>query len=293
MFPLKKTVSSNELAEALDLPFFGEADIQISNVASYDRKQAGSLCFLTRGQPKASSSVVFASEKNVEVAVILSSQPRLDFIRSLEYLDKTPGFLRSDRAADIHPSAKIGANVFVDTDVVIGANTIIEPNVVILAGTRIGSQCLIRANATLGSDGFGFERLADGTPVKFIHLGGLHIGDNVEIGANTCIAKGTLGNTVIEDRVKIDNLVHIAHNCLIRQGAFVIAGAEISGGVDIGENAWIAPQACTMQKIKIGNNATVGLGAVVTKDVEEQAIVVGNPASPLSRKSVSPKGTDK
>jgi UDP-3-O-[3-hydroxymyristoyl] glucosamine N-acyltransferase len=126
--------------------------------------------------------------------------------------------------------------------------------------------------------------MEDGTPVKFIHLGGVVIGDNVEIGSCTCIAKGTLSNTIIEDDVKIDNLVHVAHNCIIRKGAFIIASSVLCGGVDVGENTWVAPNATVTQKAHLGKNSLVGLGAVVTKNVDPDCIVAGNPAKVLRKK---------
>jgi UDP-3-O-[3-hydroxymyristoyl] glucosamine N-acyltransferase len=153
-----------------------------------------------------------------------------------------------------------------------------------MTGTHIGKNCLVRANSTIGSDGFGYERKENGDPVKFIHLGGVIIGNNVEVGSCTCIAKGTLGKTIIEDNVKIDNLVHIAHNCVIRKGAFVIATSILCGGVEIGSNAWIAPNATITQKAKVGENSIVGLGAVVTKSVDANTTVAGNPARILNKR---------
>ena len=280
MHKLSQAITIGELAQGLGLESWGNKQRKIWDVCELTSAQTTSLCFNNKEIPITSPAVVIGqpgTENDVEEG-LFSAQPRLDFIRSLEYLDKAIGFSKAKEKAKVHPTAVIGENVVLGKGVIVGENTTIEPNVVIMNNCRIGRDSLIRANTTIGSDGFGFERSADGTPIKFVHLGGVVIGDNVEIGANTCIARGTLNNTVIEDRVKIDNLVHIAHNCRIRKGAFVIAGAEISGGVDIGENAWIAPNACTMQKVKIGKNAIVGLGAVVTKNVADDSIVMGNPA---------------
>lgn len=90
-----------------------------------------------------------------------------------------------------------------------------------------------------------------------------------------------MSDTIIHDNVKIDNLVHIAHNVTVHSGAFIIACSEISGSVEVGKNSWIAPNACINQKLKIGAESLVGLGAVVTKDVDSRVIVAGNPAKKI------------
>jgi UDP-3-O-[3-hydroxymyristoyl] glucosamine N-acyltransferase len=228
------------------------------------------VVFITPNQPDQEST-----ESN---GFIIAENPRLEFIKALILLENEIGFSTWDAPAEIDPSAKIGQNVVVENGCVVGANSIIEHNVVLHAGTRIGNNSRIRSCSSIGGDGFGFERLQDGTPLRFPHLGGVVIGDDVEIGSCTAIARGTLSDTIIENNVKVDNLVHIAHNCLVKKGAFVIACAELSGGVIVGENAWVAPNSCTHQKISIGDNSLVGLGSVVTKNVPAKTVVAGNPA---------------
>ena len=107
------------------------------------------------------------------------------------------------------------------------------------------------------------------------------IGDYVEIGALNSIARGTLSDTVIESGVKTDNLVHIAHNCHIGSGCLLTACAELSGGVHLGENVWIGPNSSFKQKVIIGSGSLIGLGAVVTKNVEKNCVVAGHPAKKL------------
>lgn len=160
----------------------------------------------------------------------------------------------------------------------IGDGTIIYANVTIYKGVKIGKNCIIHSGTVIGSDGFGYEQDKDGGWFKIAHLGSVVIGDNVEIGANTCIDRGTLSDTIIEDGVKIDNLVHIAHNVHVKKKAVIIANAMIAGSVVIGESAWIAPSSSIREGKKIGNNALVGLGSVVVKDVLPNTIVMGVPA---------------
>lgn len=187
----------------------------------------------------------------------------------------------------IHPTAKIGKSVIIgngctiDKNVVIGDNTEIRNNVVITDGVKIGRHCLIRSNSVIGEEGFGFEYEENGTPIRIPHLGSVEIGDFVEIGNFTAIARGTINNTVIHSHVKIDNLVHIAHNCIIGEKSLIIACAEVSGGTIVGEKCWLGVGCSTMQKIKLGDNCLIGIGAVVIEDVPPGAVMAGNPAKIL------------
>jgi UDP-3-O-[3-hydroxymyristoyl] glucosamine N-acyltransferase len=170
-----------------------------------------------------------------------------------------------------------------DGDSVIPSGSVIGPNTVI-AHARIGQRVVIGANCTIGLPGFGYERDASGTLIRFPHTGRVLIGDDVEIGSNTCIDRGALGDTVIEDGAKMDNLVHVAHNVRIGKGALVIAHAMLGGSVRVGERAWIAPAAAILNQRVVHDDATVGMGAVVLHDVAPHTVVVGNPAHVLERK---------
>lgn len=165
----------------------------------------------------------------------------------------------------------IGPGAYVADGVVIGEHCVVGANAVVLQGTVIGESTSIGPNTTIGHVGFRYSREDDGSVVPVPHYGGVRIGSRVEIGANTCIDRGTLDDTVVEDEVKIDNLVHIAHNCRIRRGAFVIATAILCGGVEVGERAWVAPNASIREQLRIGADATVGLAATVTRDVADRA----------------------
>lgn len=287
-YQLKRTILLTEIAEKLNLDFKG-IDLEVKGVAPFSSCQEGELSF-TKDLSNVKSKTVLvvpidANLKSLDtLGYLLSNNPRLDFIRVLSYLEEFIGFATYDFLSEIHPTAKIGENVVIESGCKIAEGVVIEHNVVIHSGTRIGKNSRIRSSSSIGGDGFGFERLEDGTPLRFPHLGGVIIGENVEVGSCTAVACGTLSDTVIEDYVKIDNLVHIAHNCLIKKGAFIIACAEISGGVVIGENAWVAPNSCTHQKIIVGDDAVIGLGAVVTKSVAAGVTVAGNPARPLFKK---------
>lgn len=282
-YELNKKASLHEVLAYLNIEYANLSDIAISNIAKQDDVVNGSLSFTKSFSGDDVEAVFFVpldfeeplSSKALYIKV---NNPRLTFIRALDYLVNTIGFSHLNKPAQIHPSVKIGQNVVVENGCIIGEGAILEHNVVIQAGTKIGKFTRVRTNASIGGDGFGFEHLDNGEVIRFPHLGGVVIGDYVEVGANTCIARGTLSDTIIKDYVKIDNLVHIAHNCIIEEGVFITACAELSGGVHVGKNAWIAPNASVVQKLEIGANSLVGIGAVVTKSVKENAVHAGNPA---------------
>ena len=221
---------------------------------------------------------------------ILVDNPRLAFAKVLaEFFveRKKPGigqYTVIDPTAKIGKDVVIGNNCTIGRNVVIGDYTEIRNNVFITDGVKIGKSCLIRSNAVIGEEGFGFENEKDGTPIRIPHLGSVEIDDFVEIGNFTAIARGTLKNTIIHSHVKIDNLVHIAHNCIIGENAMIIACAEVSGSAEVGKNSWLGVGCSTMQKIKVGDNCTIGIGSVVLKDVPSGAVMAGNPAKILKMK---------
>jgi len=142
----------------------------------------------------------------------------------------------------------------------------------------IGNNCEIKPSAVLGNDGFGFEPDEKGDLEFFPHFGNVIIGNNVRIGSHVCIDRGNMHDTIIEDNVKIDNLVHIAHNVNIGKNTLVVAGSVICGSVKIGESCFIGANSTIRQKLKIGNNVIIGMGSVVTKDISDNEVWAGNPA---------------
>lgn len=220
---------------------------------------------------------------------IIVTNPRQAFSKALQL------FADSQVDTGIHSSAVvnssqigsgvvIGPNAFIDKNVVIGDNVIIGAGSVILENTRIGNDVIIGSNNTIGGVGFGYEKDDEGQYFFLAHLGGVVIEDRVEIGNNTCIDKGVLGNTVLGRNVKVDNLVHIAHGCQIGENSLIIANAMVAGSVEIGPGSWIAPSSSILNQKKIGKNVVVGMSAVVLKDVPDDDVVVGMPAKSISNK---------
>lgn len=191
--------------------------------------------------------------------------------------------------AIVGPDAKIGKDVYVGPYTVIGNatigdNCIIDSNVRIHDCVIIGNNCKIKAGAVLGGEGFGFEKDADGNGFRFPQIGSLILGDNVEIGANTCIDRGALADTVIGDYSKINNLCHIAHNNVIGKNVEIAGCVNISGSCIIDDDVWISPNVSLRGWQHIYRGVTIGAGAVVTKDIPEGETWVGNPARKLEKK---------
>lgn len=195
----------------------------------------------------------------------------------------------------IHPTtiidtgASIGKNVYIGPYTVIGKATIgdncfIDSNVRIYDDVSIGHDCSIKAGAVLGGEGFGFETDEDGNKFRFPQIGHLIIGNYVEIGANTCIDKGALSDTIIGDYTKINNLCHVAHNNRIGKNVAITGCVNVSGSNIIEDNVWIAPNASIVGYVRIGENAVVGMGAVVVKDIPSNEVWVGNPAKKIRNK---------
>jgi UDP-3-O-[3-hydroxymyristoyl] glucosamine N-acyltransferase len=265
----------------------------VERVGASHELTAGVLGFVRSGvDPPSSlhgSVVVCTSEASAAfasrgAATIAAPNPRLAFAMILQAISRKIGFKWSSSEPEVHPTAVIGKNTVIELGARIGASTIIGNNVVIGREAQIGSNCYIKSGAIVGEDGFGFERTEHGLPIRFAHLGGVIVGDDVEIGSLTTICRGALGDTIIERNVKIDDHCHIAHNVFIGEASLIIACAEISGGVTVGQRVWVSPSASIRNKVRIGSDALVGIGAVVIADVEERAIVAGVPARPLRRK---------
>lgn len=172
----------------------------------------------------------------------------------------------------------IGHNCYIDKDVKIGNNVVIKNNVSIEGKVKIGDNTILHSGIVIGTDGFGYFKNDEGKNMKVPHYGGVIIGDDVEIGANTCIDRGTLDNTVIGNNVKIDNLCHVAHNVVIKDNCSVIALSMLGGSVVLEKNSYIAPGAIIKNQLKVKEDSLVGMGAVVIKNVEKNKVVAGVPA---------------
>lgn len=276
---------------------------------------AANVKFLKRiAETQAGALIVprsFVSERDVQdilrekqINIVAAENPQTAFIRILELF-----YPVSKPESGISPTACIGrnfisgknisvghgavigddvtfgdgvllySNAVVGNGVVIGNDVRIYPNVTILERCRIGNRVIIHAGTVIGSDGFGFA--PDGSIYhKIPHVGIVQIDDDVEIGANNAIDRGTFGKTHICRGVKTDNLVHIAHNVTVGEDTVLVAQVGISGSVTIGKHAILAGQAGVSGHITIGDNATVGPQAGLAKSVPDGEIVSGSPGIP-------------
>jgi UDP-3-O-[3-hydroxymyristoyl] glucosamine N-acyltransferase len=229
--------------------------------------------------------------RDSEVIVAQVTHPRRAFAKALQRFGRpeSPSGIEQTavlgRETVVADGAYIGHGAVLGNEVAVGEGTVIHENVVIKDRCRVGRDCTIHAGTVIGADGFGYERDEDGEWIKFEHIGNVVIEDEVEIGANACIDRGALGATLIKRGAKIDNLCHIAHNVVVGERAFVIALTMVGGSTTIEDDVWVAPGAVLRNGVSIGANATVGLGALVLKDVAAGEVVAGAPAKPMQKRT--------
>lgn len=273
----------------------------ITNLADVEHTETDTLDWVNPSKEKAQAiaenskaKVILVGKSVIYSAAIQAAGKTLIVVKNPKMALAMIGnaFFVAKPDGNIHPTAvvdqeaKIGKNVTIGPYAVvgkatIGEETIISANVRIYDDVVIGSNCFIKDGAIIGGAGFGFEVDEEGNRFRFPQLGGVVIGNHVEIGGNTCIDRGALSNTVIDDNTKIDNLCHIAHNAKIGRNVMVIACAEVSGSCEVGDNAWIGPNASVRDWRKVEANTLVGMGSVVVKNIPANEVWAGNPAKKL------------
>lgn len=310
------TRTAGELANYLRATIKGDTNAPIASVASPESARATDLIYVDsakhagRAAKSAARSVI--AQQGIPLpgkTVIESAEPKLAFAKAAAWLlpKIAPPPLVHPTAviapsARVDANASIGAYVVVEDEVEIGANTVIEPfcfvgrgtrigadcwlhpRVTLYAGARIGNRVELHAGATIGSDGFGYV-FGEGRHWKFPQIGGMEIGDDAEIGAGTTIDRGSLDSTVIGDGVKIDNLVHIAHNVKVGARTLILAQAGISGSCTIGADVIVGGQVgmgdhCTLED---GARVASGAGILTGKIIRAGNTMWGTPARPLDK----------
>jgi len=226
------------------------------------------------------------TENSNQISIIKVTNPRIAFalIGNYFFIDQKEDYKISDFAVIdkniiLNDTVSIGHNSILEGDIRIGNNVKIKNNVSIIGKVTIGNNVVIKSGSVIGDDGFGyFKENATSSWEKFPHFSGVTIGNNVDIGSSTCIDRGVLSDTIIEDNVKIDNLCHIAHNAIIGNGSAIVANTTICGSVKIGKNVWVGPNSVIRDKLQVEDNALIGIGSVVTKNVLANTTVFGVPA---------------
>ena len=287
--------TAKQIAEFVEGRVEGDENATVNTFAKIEEGKPGAISFLSN--PKyihhiydTNSSVVLINEdveleKAVSPALIRVKTACESVARLLQlYESMKPKKTGIDSLAFVSPSAKIGKDVYigpftyVGENVEIGDGTRIYPNVTIYDGTRIGKQVTIHAGAVIGADGFGFAPNQEGYE-KIPQIGIVIIEDNVEIGANTCIDRSTMGQTIIHQGVKLDNLIQVAHNCEIGENTVMSAQVGMAGSTKIGAWCMVGGQAGFSGHITIADKTIVGAQSGVignTKGNGEQ--LIGAPA---------------
>ncbi|HEW81548.1 MAG TPA: UDP-3-O-(3-hydroxymyristoyl)glucosamine N-acyltransferase [Nitrospirae bacterium] len=300
-----------ELAILTGSTISGDPEVEITGVSGIIDAAEGDITLLADNKnlgsisgSNASAFIVKEEIKDLKKSMLISDNPRFIFARALEILHVEPSQPSgvSDKAVigenvvlgadiSIHPLAYIGSNVslgarvtispgaYIGDNVSIDEDSIIYPNVTIREKVTIGKKVIIHSGTIIGSDGFGYVPDKSGH-YKIPQIGGVIIGDRVEIGANVTIDRATTGNTIIGSGSKIDNLSHVAHNAKLGKNCMIIAQVGISGSVEIGDGAILAGQVGVSDHVKIGRNAKVGAKSGIAKDIPEGQVHSGIPAIP-------------
>ncbi|NTS77083.1 UDP-3-O-(3-hydroxymyristoyl)glucosamine N-acyltransferase [Catenovulum sp. SM1970] len=299
-----KSITLAELAEHTGSELIGEADLQIDSVASITDATVNQATFLTDkkylsqlGDTQAGVVILHPNHKDDFAGNrLLSNNPYLAYALTAQYLDPTPDVaIEQADVTNIHPTAKVassaklapfctieaGAEVgencqiasgaYIGHGVKLGDNCRVYANACLYFGTKVGSNAIIHANAVIGSDGFGFAN-DKGKWVKIPQVGNVVLGDNVEVGSNTSIDRGTIKDTIIHDGVKIDNLVHIAHNVVIDTDTALAAGVIMAGSTKIGKRCTMAGGVALNGHINIADDVHVTGFSMVTKSLNEAGV---------------------
>ena len=309
---MKRTVQ--EIADYVGGEVRGDGLTTIDSIASLKNAGPSDLSYAEEKfyheiADSGAGCVIVQSEAIPARTLIMAKNPKLAFARAAAWLlSETPD------EAGIHPSAtvapdatigegvKIGPAAVIESGVVVGSHTVIEagcyvgkrskvgnnctiyPRAVIYKDVEIGHRVIVHAGAVIGADGFGFVRDGEGH-VKFPQVGKVIIEDDVEIGANTCIDRGSLETTIIRRGVKLDNLIQVAHNVEIGGHTIIAAQTGISGSSTIGEHCLIGGQVGIGEHAQLGNGTIIGgQGGVLSgKRVRGGEVLFGTPARPLKQ----------
>ena len=304
----------HEIANFVKGNLIGDGELEISRVASLEKAKSGEISFINKSELAdktivTNASCVFAAANSIEklsCPIIQVKNPKLAFAKIAEVLHPNKA-----RKPDIHQSsvvsklAKIGKDVFIGAhcsvgenseignhsqllagtkignNVKVGKNCIFHPNVFIEDGCTIGDNVILYSGAVIGKEGFGFVRDVD-KHVKFPQIGTVIIEDDVEIGANSCVDRGALGETRIGKGTKIDNLVQVAHNVNIGERVVIAAQTGISGSVTIEDDCIIAGQVGFADHTTIKKGAIIGAkSAVFPGKIVREGIWCGIPVQPI------------
>lgn len=296
-----------EIAALVDGELAGDGEIKISGLSNITMARAGDLIFavpphLDEAKICAASAVLIPRDtENFPKPAIKVADPRAAFAKLLEMF--TPKieipkgispkahigddvkladdvtimpFAVVDNGAEIQRGAVIYPHVYIGQHVTIGEDTVIYSSATVREFCKIGKRCVIHSSAVIGADGFGFTT-KNGVHTKMPQVGNVIIEDDVEIGAHVGIDRAAMGSTIIGHGTKIDNLVHIAHNCKIGANCLIVAQTGISGSVTVGDNVTFGGQVGTVGHITIGGNSVYAARSGISKNMPEGFFGCGFP----------------
>jgi UDP-3-O-[3-hydroxymyristoyl] glucosamine N-acyltransferase len=285
-------------------------DTEITAVAGIEQAGPGQLTFVSNPKYNAaakttSASAVIVAENfpAISTGMLRSNNPYLAWAKAIELFYQPPSYAPGIHStAVVHPKAKLGKNahigpyVVIDEDVVIGDNAVLLAHVVIYRGVtigdnffahahavvrefcRLGNNVVLQNGAVVGTDGFGFAKDDSGHWHKIIQSGNVVIESEVEIQANTCIDRASIGETRIGRGSKIDNLVQVGHSCTVGHDTLLISQVGLAGTTDVGNNVILAGQVGVSGHVKIGDGAIAIAQSGIPHDVPAGAMVSGAPA---------------
>ena len=302
------------IAEIFEGEIIGNREIQITGVNDIENAKKGDITFLSNEKYKKyldstkASAVIINKEvelpNNSKLTFLVVKDSYLSFALLLSEIEKLNISRKSgiENPSHINKKSKIGKNIYlgafsyigenvtigdnckiypysyIGDNSKIGNNTIIYPGVKIYNSSEIGDKCVIHANAVIGSDGFGFAPSEDGSYSTIPQVGNVIIKNNVSIGSNTVIDRATLNSTIINEGVKLDNLIQIGHNVEIGKNTVIAAQSGVAGSTKIGKNCQIGGQVGFAGHLDIGNNVKINGGSGIFSNLKDNSVVRGNPA---------------
>ncbi len=310
-----KSLTIEEIREILNGELVGNTNQKIIGPEHLNKAGSNHISFIGNkkyiNQWKTSKACAAIVNENLDVepgenrALIKVKNADLAIAKLLEVFDPGP----PEFDINIHPTAvvhqsaivgkdcKIGAGCYVGKNVVLGNSVILYPNVTILDETKIGNgtivwsgtvirerteignNCIFHNNVSIGADGFGYRPSEDGQGLtKIPQIGNVIIGNDVEIGANSCVDRGKFSSTIIGDGCKIDNLVQIAHNCVLGRSCILAGNSGLAGSVTLGDGVLMGGAVSVIDHITINSGAVIGAASVIIKDVPAGQTVLGHPA---------------
>lgn len=264
----------------------GHPDLEVSRLAPLDTASTGSLSFVSqtryaKGLDSTQASVVIVHPdvleraRNAGLACIVTPDPYLYFARLTQWWRKQlpqgdgPRIHPSaviDSSAEIDSTARIGPLCVIEAHARVGADSWLKSRVTLGEGCRVGQRCILHSGVVIGADGFGFAPHASGW-IKIEQLGAVRIGDDVEIGANSCVDRGALDDTVIEDGVKLDNLVQIGHNVHIGAHTAMAGCVGVAGSARIGSRCTVGGGAVILGHLTLADQVHVSAASVVMRSI--------------------------